>query len=107
MSNYSDINCFKSEKDIQVNLKSSAQQILYIQKIILAFKKDFIKIKYLIFFFNFKVVVKGENLGINTLKPENSTLKRPKTRISGLAARRYFRKKNAWRPIAAISGFRV
>ena len=107
MSNYSDINCFKTEKDIQVTLKSNAQQILYIQKIIFAFKNDFIKIKYLIFFFNFKVVVKGENLGINTLKPENSTLKRPKTRISGLAARRYFRKKNAWRSIAAISGFRV
>jgi hypothetical protein len=107
MSNYSDINCFKSEKDIQVTLKSNAQQILYIQKIIFAFKNDFIKIKYLIFFFNFKVVVKGENLGINTLKLKNSTLKRPKTRISGLAARRYFRKKNAWRPIAAISGFRV
>ncbi len=107
MTNYSDINCFKSEKDIQVTLKSSAQQTLYIQKIILAFKNYFIKIKYLIFFFNFKVVVKVENLGIYTLKPEISTLKLPKTRISGLAARLYFRKKmhGGQLPLYPVFGF--
>ena len=64
-----------------LNLKKKIELLkTWIFKIFLIvekFENKSIKIKHLVFFFDFKTVAKVENLDLNTLKPKISAFKRP------------------------------